>query len=700
MNCLRLVGRGFLVLLCANVVLTAQTSSQPSDQYPPPPAQETTAVSLETPDYANDTPAHIAVVDGTATIERDGRVEKAEENIILLAGDRLRTERGRVEVLFDDGSALDLDHDTRLDLMSDSLVRLLAGRIRLTIARTTNALDYRVDAAPGSVWIKAAGDYRIGLSDTRSGDVELGVTVLRGSAELRNAHGLTLVRAGTYAAVTTSTAPSLPLVSNSAQWDEFDRWVEDQRDGRYGVESVRYLPEEIRSYGGAFDQYGSWDYIPVYGHVWYPRVAVGWRPYYHGRWSFAARFGWFWVGFDRYWGYPTHHYGRWGYGSNRWFWIPGHRWSPAWVSWAYAPGYVSWCPLGFYNRPVIAINNVFVGNHPWPGWTFVPRRAFVPNVVVANHAVLSNDIAPGTSRQFTARPIAPAAPAGLVARAQPLRAPTRSYAVPRGSSSGDPAFDSGSGAGFATTAGSSPGQSSIGASPSRPPTRIQQSRPGGSISGDGRPDVPTASASSDRAFPRLASPPAQSSRPDSSASASRTSRARPQTTTPDPSPDRGVSALPRNYSPEPRPSTPDSGFRSRLPSSQRSAPELSAPEPSAFERRAAPSVPRNYSPEPRPSAPDSGFRSRLPSSQRSAPEMSAPEPRAFERRAAPSVPRNYSSEPPPSGFGGGSPSRSYAAPRSEPRSAPQEAPRAAPPSRAAPQGGGQGAQPSRRGGRG
>ena len=694
MNHVRIVGRSVLVLLCACVVLTAQASPQAADQYPPPPAQETTAVSLETPDYTNDTPAHIAVVDGIATIERDGRIEKAEENIILLAGDRLRTERGRVEVLFDDGSALDLDHYTRLDLMSDSLVRLLAGRIRLTIARTTSALDYRVDAAPGSVWIKAAGDYRIGLSDTRSGDVELGVTVLRGSAELRNTHGMTLVRAGTYAAVTASTAPSLPLVSNSALWDEFDRWVEDQRDARYGTQSVRYLPEEIRSYGGAFDQYGSWDYIPVYGNVWYPNVAVGWQPYYHGRWSFAARFGWFWVGFDRHWGWPTHHYGRWGYGSNRWFWIPGHRWSPAWVSWAYAPGYVSWCPLGFDNRPVVAVTNVFVHN-PWPGWTFVPRRAFVSNVVVANHAVSSHAIAPGTSRQFVARPSGPVAPAGSVARAQPLRAPTRSYAVPRGSSADGPTFDSGSGAGFATS------QSSIAPSSSRLPTRVPQSRPAGAISGDGRPEVQTPAVSSDRAFPRLASPAAQSSRPDSSGSPSRTSRARPQTTTPDPSPDRGVSALPRNYSPEPRPSAPDTSFRSRVPGAQRAAPDQSAPEPRAFERRAVPSVPRNYSPEPRPSSPDTGFRSRVPSSQPSAPESSDPAPRAFERRAAPSGPPNYNPQPGPSGSGGGFPSRSYAAPRSEPRSAPQEAPRAAPPSRSAPQGGAPGqAQPSRRGGRG
>ncbi len=55
-----------------------------------------------------------------------------------------------------------------------------------------------------------------------------------------------------------------------------------------------------------------------------------------------------------------------------------------------------------------------------------------------------------------------------------------------------------------------------------------RSRARASISGDARPDMVTPSTSSDRAFPRLASPAAQSSRPDSSGSASRTSRARPR----------------------------------------------------------------------------------------------------------------------------------------------------------------------------
>ena len=74
-------------------------------------------------------------------------------------------QRGRVEILFADGSALDLDEDTSIDLLSDSLVRLRAGRIRLSIARQTEDLDYRIDAAGVSSIIHTAGEYRVSLSD-------------------------------------------------------------------------------------------------------------------------------------------------------------------------------------------------------------------------------------------------------------------------------------------------------------------------------------------------------------------------------------------------------------------------------------------------------------------------------------------------------------------------------------------------------
>src|SRR5262245_37697813 len=58
---------------------------------------------------SGDPPAHISLVDGTAVLERDGKTETAPTSMPLLAGDRLRTENGRVEVLFSDNSTLHLD---------------------------------------------------------------------------------------------------------------------------------------------------------------------------------------------------------------------------------------------------------------------------------------------------------------------------------------------------------------------------------------------------------------------------------------------------------------------------------------------------------------------------------------------------------------------------------------------------------------
>ena len=100
---------------------------------------------------------------------------------------------------------------------------------------------------------------------------------------------------------------------------------------------------------------GSWQYEAPYGYVWYPSVASDWRPYYNGSWSAVPSYGWTWIGTDA-WSWPTHHYGRWGYGRNAWFWIPGRTWSAAWVTWASATDYVSWCPLGFDGRPVFALS--------------------------------------------------------------------------------------------------------------------------------------------------------------------------------------------------------------------------------------------------------------------------------------------------------------------------------------------------------
>jgi hypothetical protein len=372
-------------------------------------------------DWSDDIPAHIAVVDGEAWHEREGFAEGAEQNIALLAGDRLRTARGRLEVLFADGSALDLDEGTDVELLSESLLRLNSGRVRLSLARSSNGIDYRVDAAGTTTWIRAAGTYRITMGG-RGPDAEVRLAVLRGVAEMGTPYGRTLVQAGYEAIGRARSAPSRPYYVNATSLDSFDRWVEARHDERtgYGEMSARYLPEEIRYYSGVMDRYGSWSYDHAYGYVWYPRVTADWRPYYDGRWSFVGSFGWFWIGATN-WSWPTHHYGRWGSNAGRWYWIPDRRWAPAWVSWASAPGYVGWCPLGWDNRPVFHFSVTTYDT--WRGWTVVPSRSWAPNVHVRRYAVNGRTAVPRDLR-FVERQVAPFRPSNIRGTERPLRAPT------------------------------------------------------------------------------------------------------------------------------------------------------------------------------------------------------------------------------------------------------------------------------------
>ena len=353
---------------------------------------------------ATDPPAHVSVVDGSAVLERDGRSDTEVLSMPLLAGDRVRTQAGRVEVLFSDGSALHLDEQTTVDFQSDEVVRLLSGRVRLSVSAASREIVYRIDAPSAWVQINNPGEYRVSV--LRGDDVEL--AVLRGGAELVNEQGRSYVSAGerTYARV--QAAPSPAYVFNSAAWDSFDRWSESRRDQRLGV-SAQYLPDDVRPYAPAFDTYGSWRHEPAYGYVWYPRVQVGWRPYYHGRWASLRPYGWTWIANDP-WGWPTHHYGRWGISAGSWFWIPGRSWAPAWVSWGYAPGYVSWCPLGWNNRPVLGFSASYYGGRrydPWYAWSVLPQRHFsTAYVSVSRYSTVRVD--PRLRGSFVVNPRGPA----------------------------------------------------------------------------------------------------------------------------------------------------------------------------------------------------------------------------------------------------------------------------------------------------
>jgi hypothetical protein len=653
---------------------------------------------------ATDPPAHISVVDGAAVLERDGQSDPASASMPLLAGDRIRTQGGRVEVLFADGSSLHLDANTLVDFQSDEVIRLLDGRVRLHIAGPARRLSYRVDAPSAWVQIGQPGEFRVALlRGDREPQVEL--AVLRGYAELTNEDGRSEVRAGERAFARAGAAPSAPYVYNSAAWDAFDRWSEARRDERLGA-SAQYLPQDVRAYSRTFDTYGSWRYEQVYdSYVWYPRVAVGWRPYYYGHWASLRPYGWTWIASDP-WGWPTHHYGRWGFSAGVWFWIPGRHWGPAWVSWAYSPGYVSWCPLGWNNRPIVQFVNVNIygGRHhdPWDAWTVVPYRHFDHRGryrSVHLDSVAGSRFDNRTRESFRVRD----------------RAPDARVAVPRGGSAirtaGAPPSRSGLG-GVAPVYTPPAGAGTANAQPrDRVPPFVRSAAPSRSVAPTrgfpdparrpgtavGSPEASAASGNGNRstgaavprgAVPRVQSPGAgapAASRLQGTRSAGTAPqyRAAPQSRAASPEqtrPPASVRAVPRQDSSRSAPAFDRSS--GSAPAVGRDAPYRSAPyrpdaspRPDSRYRSQAP-VREPYQPVPNYQPPDNGSR-RAPESYRApeshrAPEVSRPAPRGDsmpipsyrsgpQRRGPDGPPPRTSAPSRPSGSSGGT------APQSRPR---------------------------------
>src|SRR5262245_50342473 len=100
----------FPFLICASIMLSlAALPAHAQDAGPPP--------------------AHISFVEGAATLDHDGESEPIVLNLPILEGDRIRTQNGRVEVMFPDGSAVAIDPYSEVELLAGARIRVLAGAI-------------------------------------------------------------------------------------------------------------------------------------------------------------------------------------------------------------------------------------------------------------------------------------------------------------------------------------------------------------------------------------------------------------------------------------------------------------------------------------------------------------------------------------------------------------------------------------------
>jgi hypothetical protein len=337
---------------------------------------------------------HVSTLDGAARLDREGESSDVERGLPLVDGDRLRTEAGRLEITLTDGTLLHLDRFTEIEIASDLVIRVARGRLLVTMKSNGGGSGDRLSVeAPGALArLDDDGQYRVTVGGAEAAEVEL--AVLNGSAELVNDGGAVRVGTGERSRVHDGEAPSRAQSIEAAETTALERWADELLSTHWqGVQpSQTYLPSELSTYAGTFDRYGSWQSDATYGHVWYPTVAVDWRPYYNGRWDHMRRYGWTWIASDP-WGYPTHHYGRWQLSMRgSWFWIPSRTWGPAWVYWATTPTYIGWCPLGWNGRPVLNVFSYGRSVHtysrwrdPHRAWTVLPIRSFGRTHVSRSH---------------------------------------------------------------------------------------------------------------------------------------------------------------------------------------------------------------------------------------------------------------------------------------------------------------------------
>lgn len=141
----------------------------------------------------------------------------------------------------------------------------------------------------------------------------------------------------------------------------------------------------LRDFGPHLNPYGTWVDDPTYGMIWVPhRSAVGTRfaPYVtRGHWSLTRDNQWIWVS-DYPFGGIVFHYGRWVWANSYgWSWIPGRRYSHAWVTFRVSNDpFIGWAPMPptYVWRRGVAVSLGFL---PPAAFVFAPiDYAFYPSV--------------------------------------------------------------------------------------------------------------------------------------------------------------------------------------------------------------------------------------------------------------------------------------------------------------------------------
>jgi hypothetical protein len=328
-------------------------------------ADSTENMAGEAKYYDNAKVIRIKNVEGEGFVQRsyDEGNEEATPNLPLFEKDSVGTTAGRLGIYLGRLNYLRLDSDTLVQLLgipqlrkTDFVARVEKGAVYLDVESLDNEKSIEIQTPDCGVFILDKGIYRINVDENSSTEVY----VMEGIAEVAGRESSRNVRENQKIVMARGDIEERPYYFYASEKDDFDSWNEaqnrEQGYARYGTS--RYLQSGYEDYEYEMSRSGRWSYMSEFNsYVWTPYYSnADWMPYANGRWVYNPFYGYVWTSYDTC-GWFTHHYGRWNWNyAGGWYWIPAYHWSPAWVSWFGDSDYYGWCPLSWWNRPVVIIN--------------------------------------------------------------------------------------------------------------------------------------------------------------------------------------------------------------------------------------------------------------------------------------------------------------------------------------------------------
>jgi hypothetical protein len=313
-----------------------------------------------TPAVGPDNPENVRVARlsffyGWAQVERPGADwQDAQVNLPMEEGTKVRTEDGRAEIQFDDGSILRLAQSSTVELTELSVaggrattkIELLSGTAIL-VGRISGGESFRVVTPSIDVEVPSGASFRVDAADGNSW-----VTVLNGNLQIAAAGNVNPVSAGNMLHLG---ADGQTDVEASPEADDFDTWSAD-RDrmlaGGFAAAEQYVGSDQPEFYDAAADlsAYGYWGNIAGYGACWIPYgISARWMPFGLGSWRYYRNLGWTWISAEP-WGWLPYHYGKWFYTTHGWAWSPNpvRKFNPGAVDWIKAEGKTAWVPRGSF----------------------------------------------------------------------------------------------------------------------------------------------------------------------------------------------------------------------------------------------------------------------------------------------------------------------------------------------------------------